>query len=119
MPVAAALEDPATSAWFDDYNTLPEAENPSGPSALENAVEALLEFRTQTGNDVYVGEFGATTNAPEDSRFRFFEAMRSLLEAEDIGWAVWDNNGSDMAVLGSEEGTFYDSTIDALIPPEE
>jgi endoglucanase len=116
VPVEAALNDAVTSQWFEDYNTLPEAENPSGPSAIEAVITALVEFRAETGRDVYVGEFGAVNSGPEDSRFRFVELIRSRCEAEDIGWAVWDNNGSDMAVLGTEEGAFADSIIDALIP---
>jgi endoglucanase len=117
-PVAAALANAETKSWFEDYNTLPTEENPSGPSAIEAAISALVEYRQTHGNEVYLGEFGTTRNGPEDSRFRFLEMLRTRAEEEAIGWAVWDNNGSDMAVLGEEPGTWRDSTIDALIAPE-
>lgn len=117
-PVAAALANPEVQQWFEDYNTLPTAENPAGPISIEAAISALVEYRQTQGHEVYLGEFGTTLHGPEDSRFRFLELLRTRAEAEAIGWAVWDNNGSDMAVLGDEPGTWRDSTIDALIAPK-
>lgn len=117
-PVAAALADPEVQQWFEDYNTLPTAENPAGPISIEAAIAALVDYRQTQGHEVYLGEFGTTLFGPEDSRFRFLELLRTRAEAEAIGWAVWDNNGSDMAVLGEEPGTWRDSTIDALIAPK-
>lgn len=116
VPVDAAQQDETSRSWFEAYNTLPSDENPSGPSAIERTTELLLAFRERTGYDVYVGELGTSVFGDTDSRTRYLELLRASLESRNLGWAVWDNNGNDLAVLGAAEGTWRDSTIDALIP---
>jgi endoglucanase len=117
-PVTAALANDTVKLWFEQYNTLPTAENPAGPSAIDATVTAITTFVREQGHEVYVGEMGATVHGDEQSRFNFLSLLRERFEAENLGWAVWDNNGGDMAVLGSADGTWRDSTINALIPEE-
>ncbi len=117
-PVAAALASDTVKTWFEQYNTLPTAENPAGPSAIDATVAAIATFQREQGHPVYVGEIGTTIHADETSRFNFLSLLRERLEAESLGWAVWDNNGGDMAVLGAGAGTWRDSSVDALIPME-
>lgn len=119
QPVAAALANDTVKRWFEEYNTLPTEENPAGPRAIDATVTAITTFVREQGHDVYVGELGASIHADEQSRFNFLSLLRERLEAENLGWAVWDNNGGDMAVLGDAEGTWRDSTVSALIPVEE
>ena len=117
-PVSAALANDTVKLWFERYNTLPAAENPAGPSPIDATLTAITSFVREQGHEVYVGEIGASLNGDEQSRFNFLSLLRQRFEAENLGWAVWDNNGGDMAVLGSAAGTWRDSTIDALIPAE-
>ena len=117
-PVSAALANDTVKTWFEQYNTLPAAENPAGPSAVDATLTAITTFVREQRHEVYVGEMGATLYADEQSRFNFLSLLRERLEVEKLGWAVWDNNGGDMAVLGSADGTWRDSTINALIPTE-
>jgi hypothetical protein len=116
--VRAAPADDTVKIWFEQYNTLPTAENPAGPSATDATVAAITTFVRDQGHEVYVGELGASLHGDERSRFNFLSLLRERFEAENLGWAVWDNNGGDMAVLGGAEGTWRDSTINALIPAE-
>jgi len=37
-----------------------------------------------------MGEFGAIQRADQPSRARYYKAMRQAMEAEHIGWAIWD-----------------------------
>lgn len=119
VPVPAAQSVEETRLWFEQYNSLPTEENPSGPGVIRDAVATLVAFRNRTGHDVYLGQFGASTNGDLDSRVRFLTLVRESLEADALGWAVWDNNGSDFAVLGRGEGTWLDATIDALVPSDK
>ncbi|QOI99361.1 MAG: glycoside hydrolase family 5 protein [Phycisphaeraceae bacterium] len=42
---------------------------------------------------VYCGEFGAYTNAPRHDRLVWITDVRTALEANAIGWAMWDYSG--------------------------
>lgn len=76
--------------WYHDYNTLPTAENPSGPAAFTGRIEYVRAWSDYYGRPVHLGEFGAYTTADAASRAHFYAAMRQTLEENHIGWAIWD-----------------------------
>src|SRR5207302_496279 len=76
--------------WLKGYNTLPRETNPCGPRAIRAAVEQIKEWSDYHGRPVYLGEFGAYTTADPASRARYYRTFRETLEAEGIGWAIWD-----------------------------
>lgn len=117
VPSSAALAVESMKLWFDGYNQLPSHENPSGPGTIDNQIEMLTEYRSTSGHRVYVSEMGATTHGAEESRFRYLKQLRESCETARLGWAVWDDNNGEMAVMGGAAGTFRDSIIDALLPP--
>jgi endoglucanase len=59
------------------------------------AVRQRITFAAEWGREhnvpILCNEFGAYRDtAPPDSRARYIEAVRSALEANHIGWAMWD-----------------------------
>ena len=76
--------------WLQKYNTLPAAENPSGPRAFTGKLEYIRAWSDYYGRPVHLGEFGAFTKADEQSRVNFYSAFRRAAEANHIGWCIWD-----------------------------
>jgi endoglucanase len=76
--------------WIEKYNTLPAAENPSGPVAFTRKLKYVRDWSDFYGRPVHLGEFGAYTKADEQSRANFYAAMRRDAEKEKIGWCIWD-----------------------------
>ena len=61
---------------------------------------------------ILCNEFGAYRDtAPPDSRARYIEAVRSALEANHIGWAMWDWSGNFGLVTRSDGRPTIDPAI--------
>lgn len=78
--------------WLQKYNTLPAPQNPSSPLAFTAKFAFLRAWSDYYGRPIHLGEFGAYTRADQASRARFYAAFRTALEAQRIGWCVWDWN---------------------------
>lgn len=76
--------------WFEDYNTLPTAQNPSSPIAFTGKLKYVRAWSDYYGRPVHLGEFGAYTKADERSRVNFYSAFRRAAEGDGIGWCIWD-----------------------------
>ncbi len=76
--------------WFRQYNTLPADRNPAGPLAFTPKIKKAKAWSEEFGRPVQFGEFGAYTKADQESRAHFYAAFRQALEAEGIGWTIWD-----------------------------
>jgi hypothetical protein len=76
--------------WFNQYNTLPTAQNPSGKAAFVGSLELARTWSDYYGRPVHMGEFGAYELADATSRANFYRDMRETLDRLGIGWAVWD-----------------------------
>jgi endoglucanase len=89
-PVGAAMADPEARAFFQRYNTEPEATNPGGPSAILEVMDVASAWKQKTGLPVYLGEFGAGINADTASRAAWTRLARGEAEKRGFGWAYWD-----------------------------
>ena len=67
-PVAAASQIEWVARWFERYNTLPAAQNPSGPATIEEEFEYARAFTERTHLPTYLGEFGVGDGAIPASR---------------------------------------------------
>ena len=76
--------------WIHAYNTLPTAQNPSGPSAFVDKLKLARDWSDYYGFPMHVGEWGCYIEADPQSRLRHLTAFRRALEAEKLGWAMWD-----------------------------
>jgi endoglucanase len=76
--------------WLERYNTLPAGQNPSGPRAFRGALRLAKQWADHYGRPVHVGEFGCYEKADAESRARFHRDFREALDAEGLGWALWD-----------------------------
>ncbi len=59
--------------------------------ALMATMQPALDWASEHGVDLICTEFGAyRPNAPAQDRLRWLDDTRSLLEAQGIGWAMWE-----------------------------
>ncbi len=85
--------------WIKDYNTLPAAQNPSGPKTLYEEFDRATAFIKRTGLRTLLGEFGAVDLADETSRLRFLSAVRIESERRGIPWCYWDDGGRNKGLI--------------------
>lgn len=90
QPVSPASNLSWVVDWFNQYNTLPTAVNPSGKAAFEGNLELAKTWSDYYGRPVHVGEFGCYELADPVSRANFYRDMRETMDRLGIGWAMWD-----------------------------
>jgi endoglucanase len=78
------------SNWFEAYNTIPTAGNPSGPGAFRGLVHNAKQWSDYFGRPVHWGEFGAFKRADGQSRVNYYCEFRRAAEELGQGWAIWD-----------------------------
>lgn len=76
--------------WIENYNTLPDDENPSSARAFTGRMKKVAEWAKANGRPIHLGEFGAYIKADPESRARYYTDMRRTAEELGFGWAVWD-----------------------------
>jgi endoglucanase len=93
-PAQPLTPDPAlkpwVKQWISDYNTLPAGKNPCGPAAFAEKLKYARAWSDYYGRPVHLGEFGVNDRVDPDSRARFLAAFRHELDAQGIGWCLWD-----------------------------
>jgi endoglucanase len=86
--------DVKLAGWAKDflkrYNTLPGDENPCSAKAIRKPLHVAGEWSKTYGRPVHIGEFGCFTKADPESRARWHQAFREALDAEQLGWCLWD-----------------------------
>jgi endoglucanase len=115
VPVQAAKDAPWASQWFDAYNTLPAAENPSGPKAIQDQVAAATAFTKATGHPVYNDEWGPQDGGEMQYRAALVLAMREECEKAGINWAIWEDP-TNMKLFDTAAGTWVEPVVSALFP---
>ena len=115
-PVAAAASTDWAKSWFDDYNSLPAASNPSGPATIAAQLAYLTSYRTSSGRSVYNGEWGPQDGGALDSRVRLVTLVREECEKAGVGWAIWEDP-NNMKLFDSAAKTWVTEIADALLPP--
>lgn len=64
---------------------------------------------------VYLGEFGANKDAPDDSRLRWTAAVRREAEKEGFSWGYWEL-ASWFGIYNSKTGEWDKPMLQALLP---
>jgi endoglucanase len=75
--------------WIKRYNTLPAEKNPCSVREFEKFLDQAVEWGKANKRPLHLGEFGAYKVADQESRNRFYRAMREAAEKRGIGWAIW------------------------------
>ena len=115
-PVAAASSADWARTWFDNYNSLPAASNPSGPATITAQMNYIKNYRSSSGRTVYNGEWGPQDGGAMDSRVRLVTLVRQECESAGVGWAIWEDP-NNMKLFDSTANTWVTQIADALLPP--
>jgi endoglucanase len=76
--------------WFRDYNNKATAINPSSSFAFRNRLVRARNWALSAGRPVHVGEFGCYNKSDAKSRVNFYREIRSTMDEQELGWAMWD-----------------------------
>jgi len=101
---------------FNKKKNFATVDNLSGAEWLEANVTAPWVQAAQTGNFVFVGEFGAYQYTPHEIVLEWMEDYLKIWRNADIGWALWSFNGSfgiiDSQRADVEYEDFYGRKLD-------
>lgn len=114
-PVQAALDTSWAASWFNNYNSMPAATNPSGSSTIDAQIGYVTAYKSASGRTVYNGEWGPQDGGDLTSRENLVRMVREKCEAAGIGWAIWEDP-NNMKLFDSSAGTWETRIVDALFP---
>ena len=77
--------------------------------------DAVSEWAARRNVRILLGEFGAYSQAPMESRVRWTSFIREQAEARGFAWAYWEF-GSGFGAYAPEAGLWRDELLWALIP---
>jgi len=117
-PARGVVEQAWAAQWFEDYNTKPVDQNPSGMTTIDQEFAMVDAYMAKTGHPAYLGEFAVIANADDKSRANWLRVVRIEAEARGIGWAYWDDGGNMMA-LDVRNGDWIESIRKALVESPE
>ena len=114
VPVAGAAKVEWVAKWFERYNTLPAAQNPSGPATIQEEFDFASAFAARTKLPIYLGEFGTGEGCDHASRVTWMRMVRKEAERRGFGWAYWDDSGG-FKVFDRASRRWDDELKDALL----
>jgi endoglucanase len=115
-PVPEASSTDWARTWFDNYNSLPAATNPSGPATIAAQMAYVMDYRNSSGRSTYNGEWGPQDGGAMDSRARLVTLVRQECESAGVGWAIWEDP-NNMKLFDSTANSWVTQIADALLPP--
>ena len=115
FPATVAQLQPTMDAIPNDnarYQLYLYAAGGWGPEAIRQRIAFAAAWGHEHNVPILCNEFGAFRDtAPPDSRARYIEAVRSALEANHIGWAMWDWSGNFGLTTRKDDHTTVDPAI--------
>ncbi len=110
-PLVEALSDPAAQADLAAYGAARW-----GPEKLQAWIAPAVAWGRKHRVPVWCGEFGVYRDyAPKADRARWISDMRTALEANGVGWDMWDYQGSFGMVTKKDGVTTVDDGVVAAL----
>jgi endoglucanase len=109
----------------EEYENLPEHLKPVAERWVEMEFNKDLIFEMwqkpinkakELGLQIYCGEFGVYSKAPEADMLRWYKDMIQLFEENGIGYANWAYKSNGFGLV-YEDGSRYDDLIGIVIQP--
>ena len=83
-----------------------------GPQRVEAEIAAVAQWAKQRGVPLYCGEFGVYKNYSDPKmRAAWINDTRTALEANRIGWAMWDYDGNFGLATKGSDGIVVDQAV--------
>jgi endoglucanase len=84
-------------------------------AAVDRDFDTVLEWAEAHDRPIYVGEFGAYSAAPTESRERWTAHVRQASEARGFSWGYWEF-GAGFGVYDRHAGQWRRALLEALLP---
>lgn len=78
------------SNWFSAYNTKPTTNNPVSARIIDEKMKRSRDWGRENNRPIHIGEFGCYVGADVESRKRFHQEFRRILDDYQLAWALWD-----------------------------
>lgn len=110
---------PGLDAFLDDHPEYREGyESLVGERVdrewIEAAVQPAVEFRRETGEDLYCGEYGVIDVAPADSRLAWYRDVVDVLSNLDIGRACWSYREMNFGLVDENGAVVNEELVDVV-----
>ncbi|MCX6867494.1 MAG: cellulase family glycosylhydrolase, partial [Verrucomicrobia bacterium] len=87
---ASLCDNSGLRSFIDGYNTLPGEQNPCSARVIRETLDAARAWSLHFGRPIHLGEFGCHFPADHASRARYLRDVRTLAEARNIPWTLWE-----------------------------
>lgn len=84
-------------------------------AALGKDFDTVEEWAESHNRPIYLGEFGAYSAAPQESREIWTDYVRSAAEKRDFSWSYWEF-GAGFGIYNRETNEWRDGLLEALLP---
>ncbi len=84
-------------------------------SELDEELDRIKTWAEEQDRPIHLGEFGAYSAAPEESREIWTDYIRAEAEKRDFSWAYWEF-GSGFGVYDRDTGQWREGLLEALLP---
>lgn len=81
---------------------------------IEDALRPAVEFRAETGAELYCGEFGAIDRASMESRIAWYRDVVDVLRELGIGRACWSYREMDFGLLDDDREIVNDDLVEIV-----
>lgn len=107
------------ASWAPDHvrklSNVTWQEKPEELAALQKRFDQAVDWSRKHGRPIYLGEFGAYSAAPLDSRIRWTKAVVREAERRGFSWAYWEF-GAGFGIYNPSHDVWREPLLHALIP---
>lgn len=84
-------------------------------AALDRDFDTIEEWAESHNRPIYLGEFGAYSAAPQESREIWTDYVRSAAEKRNFSWSYWEF-GAGFGIYDRETDEWRDGLLEAMLP---
>ncbi|TWU08420.1 glycoside hydrolase family 5 protein [Stieleria varia] len=84
-------------------------------AALDKEIQQAADWGKQHSRPIYLGEFGAYSSAPQDSRVRWTRAVVTAAERHQMSWAYWEF-GAGFGLYDIQQSQWRQDLLNAVMP---
>ena len=104
-----------THQGVDGRDTLITWGSPEERKAVENDFNIAAEWAKQNDRPLYLGEFGVSKKADQESAVQWLRFVRKQMEKNNMSWAMWNMMGSNFGMYDEEKKEWIEPRKDAVL----
>jgi len=104
-----------THQGVDGRDTLVTWGTPEERKAVENDFNIAGEWARQNDRPLYLGEFGVSRKADQESAVQWLRFVREQMEKHNMSWAMWNYMGSNFGMYDEKKKEFIEPRKKAVL----